>query len=192
MSMQHRIFLVAPLGEAPHGPQRRHWEQRHGPLFAGLPGLRGYRQNRPLDREWERGRGWFCSETWFDDRSSEAASFATAFYRERVTPDEASFLDRDAAWQAVVLGEELPQPHPAPWRVLWFGDSPPDGPAWHGAELTRPAPGPDGVRRLYAAWFDTESAALAVTRAARQGVVAFACRPHLFVVGSTSTREDQP
>lgn len=179
--MQHRIFLVTPLGAPPHRAQRAHWEQHHGPLFSALPGLRGYRQNRPLDAEWDAGRGWFCSETWFDDRRQEANSFDSDYYRDRVVPDEASFLDREGAWQAVVLDEDPPRPRAGDWRVLWFGDDPPPGPDWHGSDLTRPAPGAAGSTRLHSAWFTTEEVALRTASAVPDGVVAFACHPRSFL-----------
>lgn len=184
MMVQHRIFLVQPWGDPPHDAAREHWQAHHGTLFAGLPALRGYRQNRPLDKEWKAGRGWICSETWFDDRAHEAEAFASDFYREQVVPDEASFLDRDNAWHAVLLDDDAPAVRDAAWRVLWFGDRPPVGPTWTGATLNRPVPGSSGVRRFHWAWFDHESDALALTASAPEEVTTFACRTHSIVVES--------
>ncbi|PXY36568.1 EthD domain-containing protein [Prauserella flavalba] len=176
--MQHRIFLVPPLGDPEAG--RRHWEQRHGDLFTATPGLLGYTQNRPVAQEWARGTARFCSETWFADRDAERGAYSSAYYREVVTPDEASFLDRQAAWSAAVVGGEA---GPADGiRVLWFDDAPPPGARWRPLELSRPVPPPGRGTRVYTAVMAEPGEALALTRGA--GPVALVCRPRAYALPS--------
>lgn len=146
--MQHRIYLVPPCVGPDRDTSRDHWEQRHGRLFGATPGLLRYRQNRPIDEFWARGSALFCSETWFEDRRAEKAAYRSDFYRDVVTADERRFLDRDAAWTAVVTSE-MPEPG-ADFRALWFGDDPPAGLPWRAVALDRgvPAPGRGSVLQV--------------------------------------------
>lgn len=176
--MQQRIFLVPPLGAPPHAEARAHWAEQHGALFVRTPGLRGYRQNRPLDEEWDAGRGWVCSETWYDDRAAERAAYDSTHYLESVAADEATFLHRDRAWAAAIHGDRPPPVADAGIRVLWFGDHPPSGPQWQALPLSRPAPGGGSV--VHSAWLSDPEQALALT--ARALVPAFACRPQSFEI----------
>jgi len=174
--VQHRIFVVPPAPHLPLPDARRHWEDRHGGIFTPTPGLRRYRQNRPLGEEWDRGAARFCSETWYDDRDVERAAYDSAHYRDVVTPDEESFLDRDAAWSAVVLDGDGLRPG-AGKRVLWFDASPPRGLHWREVALARPVPAPGTGTALHVADLDDDAdveAALALTRQA--DVVALVCR----------------
>ena len=120
---QHRIFL-APYrnGRSPAAVQR-YWRNVHAAVFPETPGLEGYRQNRPLEPDWER-LGYVCSETWFADRDAEQAAFGSEYYATTVTEDERRFTDRDRAWHArVVWGDADPTPR-ARYRVLGFGSDP--------------------------------------------------------------------
>ncbi|PXY28964.1 EthD domain-containing protein [Prauserella endophytica] len=174
--MQHRIFLVPPHGDPEDG--RVHWERRHGDLFTATPGLLGYRQNRPVAEEWARGTARFCSETWFADRDAERRAYSSAYYRDVVTADEMSFLDRDAAWSAaVVAGSGEPDPAGGV-RVLWFDDYPPPGARWHPLELSRPVPPPGRGTRVYTALVAEAAEALSLTRGAEGA--ALVCRPVTF------------
>ncbi|MBB3665554.1 hypothetical protein FB384_004512 [Prauserella sediminis] len=173
--MQHRIFLVPPSGDADRG--RRHWEHRHGDLFVRTPGLLGYRQNRPVAEQWARGTARFCSETWFADRESERRAYASAYYRDVVTPDEAVFLVRDQAWTAAVLEgpESALQPPDGGAAVLWFDESPPRGMSWDSWELAVPVPPPGRGKRLYTTVVADVGRAL--TLGADAGPVALVVRP---------------
>lgn len=172
MPVQHRIFVV-PTGPV-LGPSaaRQHWEQRHGDIFTGTPGLLRYRQNRPVDEEWECGAARFCSETWYDDRETERAAYASDHYLEVVAPDEASFLDRDAAWSAVVLDDGALGPGEG-LRVLWFDESPPDGLDWRSVRLSRPVPAPGVGSILHVADVDHLPSALMLTK--QTSAVALVC-----------------
>jgi fatty-acyl-CoA synthase len=171
--VRQRIFVVpAASGLAPSAA-RLHWEERHGDVFTGTPGLLRYRQNRPVEEQWLRGTARFCSETWYADRGTERAAYDTAYYREVVTPDEAAFLDRDAAWSAVVLDEQRLEPGEG-LRLLWFDEAPPAGPGWRAVRLDRPVPPPGAGCTLHVADVTDVDAALALTRQA--SAVALVCR----------------
>ncbi|NYE35810.1 acyl-CoA synthetase (AMP-forming)/AMP-acid ligase II [Nocardioides cavernae] len=161
--MQHRIFVVPLATHLAPAEARRHWEQRHGRVFGATPGLLRYRQNRPVDAEWDAGRARFCSETWYADRAAERAAYDTDHYRETVAADEASFLDREGAWSAVVLDGDGLGPGGGP-RILWFDESPPPGPDWRPVRLDRPVPLPGNGTTLHVAAVDDVDAALALTR----------------------------
>lgn len=171
--MRHRIFLVPVVPHVCPGVVRRHWEERHGEVFTGTPGLLRYRQNRPVDEEWERGTARFCSETWYDDRDTERDAYRSTHYREVVTPDEASFLERDAAWSAVVLDEGGLAPGEG-LRILWFDEAPPAGPAWRTVELDRAVPPPGTGTSVHVADVDDLKIALGLTQQA--SAVAMVCR----------------
>jgi hypothetical protein len=173
VAVQHRIFVVPPASRVTWEDARLHWEQRHGEAFTGTPGLRRYRQNRPVEQEWQRGAARFCSETWFDDRETERAAYGSPHYRDVVTPDEATFLDRDAAWSAVVLDDQPLEPGEG-LRVLWFDTSPPSGQAWRSARLNRPVPAPGTGSTVHVADVVDVDAALALTR--HSSGVALVCR----------------
>lgn len=77
---------------------RSHWRDSHGPIAAGLPGLRRYHQNHVVDREqraisYARGRDDFdgFSELWFDDLPSMSAAFAGEQVRQ-LAEDEDAFI----------------------------------------------------------------------------------------------------
>src|SRR2546430_5176601 len=121
VAVQHRIFLVSTRPDRSAADAQRYWRERHSRVYGQVPGLAGYVQNRPLEEEWERlGRRTVCSETWFADRESERASFATRYYEDVVVPDETSFLERESAWLGRVVEEPAPGPRAA-YRVLAFG-----------------------------------------------------------------------
>lgn len=181
--MQHRLFLVPPrLGDDVERA-RRHWEERHGAVFVRTPGLLGYVQNRPVDEEWLSGRGWFCSETWYADRDSERRAYASTYYQDVVAQDEATFLDRSAAWSAVMLDDRAAHDVPggglrtSRWRVLWLSDARPPGHGWAVLPVTRAVPGGDASLVLRKE-FDDRAEALAVTRGA--SCPAFVCEPTTF------------
>ena len=170
--MQHRIFVVPTASRVGSATARQHWEERHAGVFTRTPGLRGYRQNRPLDEEWERGNTRVCSETWYDDRNAERAAYESDHYLTVVTPDEADFLDRYAAWSAVVLDDDLSRGDGL--RILWFDEHPPPGPAWRHVRLDRPVPTPGLGSILHVADVEELEPALTLTRQA--SAVAFVCR----------------
>lgn len=178
--MQDRIFLVRPADVLTPQQAREHWEERHGPIFARTEGLIEYRQNRPVDGEWERGLNLVCSQTCFADRASERAAYAGSYYRSVVAADESAFLDRESAWSAVLLGELAPPVNPTTIRLLWFDASPPPGLDWRVVDLARPVPPPGHGSTLHFADTLDDDRIEGITRTA--GPVAFACRPVSFAV----------
>lgn len=77
----------------------RYWRDRHGPLVAQLPNLRGYWQNRVTDRlqrgiAFERGPGDFdgFSQLWFGDRSEAHHAFNDGALAAAFIADERHFL----------------------------------------------------------------------------------------------------
>ncbi|PZW37741.1 uncharacterized protein (TIGR02118 family) [Humitalea rosea] len=79
---------------------RRHWRERHGPLAAKLPGLRGYQQNHVVEAA-QRGisfaRGdWAIdglSQLWFDDVAAMRAAIGSDAYPP-IAADSPAFLVR--------------------------------------------------------------------------------------------------
>lgn len=181
--MQHRLFLVPAAAGTPTAAAVRHWEERHSRVFAQTPGLMRYVQNRPLTEEWAAGRAWFCSETWFADRATERNAYASPYYRDVVTADEATFLDREAAWSGVVLTTDGDH-HAADltetptktqgWRVLWFGDEPAAELPWTQLPVTRTVPAGRG-RTVFTTVISDRERALALTVGAP--CPAFVCTP---------------
>jgi uncharacterized protein (TIGR02118 family) len=77
---------------------RSHWRNHHGPLAAGLPGLRGYEQNLVTDSvqrgfSYPRGPEQIdgFSMLWFDDEAAMRAAIATPEGRALVA-DEQHFI----------------------------------------------------------------------------------------------------
>lgn len=172
--MLHRVFLVPGRGDLEPGAARRHWEQRHGDVFGPTPGLLHYRQNRPVDEQWAAGTALFCSETWYADRATERAAYASDHYRDTVTPDEASFLDRDGVWSAVVLDDDRPAAGDG-LQLLWFDQTPPPGLPAREVLVDRPVPAPGTGTSLWVADVADADAALALIEAA--AAVALLVRP---------------
>lgn len=78
---------------------RSHWRDRHGPLVAQLPTLRGYRQNRVVDRlqrgiDFARGPWDFdgFSQLRFDATAQADAAFNHGELAAAIRADEARFL----------------------------------------------------------------------------------------------------
>lgn len=161
--MQHRIIVVTTAAGVSVADAQAHWRDRHAGVYLPTPHLRAYVQNRPLPEEWARlGSRSVCSETWFDDRKAERASFASPYYRDVVMPDEQRFLDRDSAWMGrVTAGEDAPAGR---YRVLGFGTNELDVPCAV-LEVDRD-PWSGGLRAVASAWLDDREQALEVARAA--------------------------
>lgn len=170
--MQHRIVVVDTRAGVPVADAQRHWRERHPAVYTPAPNLLGYVQNRPLEEEWGRlGTRSICSETWFRDHAAEKESFASAYYRETVMPDEDAFLDRDSAWMGRVVEEAGWPAGPPRYRVLAFGA------VLAGADVLRIDREPSSVSSL---WLDDRDRALEVARAAPG--LAFAAEPAVFLV----------
>lgn len=76
------IKMVVLVRRRPDLDQRAfadYWIQRHAPLAAQIPGMRGYRINVARDSQLEEGRApWDGSaEIWFDNRASLDAGLAS-------------------------------------------------------------------------------------------------------------------
>jgi hypothetical protein len=172
---QRRLFLVNLLGATSVHDEVAHWELAHAPLFAQTPGLLGYVQYRPLSEEWGRGLRQVCSSTVFADAEAERAAYASDFYRDMVTPDEAGFLDRDSAWSARVACEPrqaLDEQALHDFVVLRFGGTRPDA-SWRTIATSRATAG--GGTEIHVLGTSDRSVALSLSAAAT--VPTIACRP---------------
>jgi len=74
-----------------------HWRERHGPLLAGIPGLRRYVQSHPLVQGYRKGELLFdgISEAWFDDEASYSAAKSSERFKA-ADRDLERFADRRA------------------------------------------------------------------------------------------------
>lgn len=88
----------------------RHWSEVHGPLIRDTPELARHiqanHQSPRLERDYGRDAGGGFDglvEHWYADPGEMAAFFAEPAYRERVVPDEKSFIDRTAG-RAILSG----------------------------------------------------------------------------------------
>jgi acyl-CoA thioester hydrolase len=171
---QHRIFLAPYRPARPPADVQRYWRNIHAAVFADTPHLAGYRQNRPVEQEWDR-LGYVCSETWFADRQAEQDGFRSEYYATAVTEDERRFTDRDAAWHARVVSGDGDPVVAGRYRVLGFGSDPArlDGRA-ETIELDRPTPG-NGPPHMLSLW--TDDLDEATDAAARLDGVAFVAEP---------------
>lgn len=79
---------------------RAHWRERHAPLIARLPGIRGYVQNTPLGHDSAYDA---VAESSFDDTQAMKALARSAEYAA-VLEDEPRFIDR--ASMGSVIAEE--------------------------------------------------------------------------------------
>lgn len=77
----------------------RYWRGTHGPLAASVPGLRRYVQSATLPAAYEQGESRFdgAAQIWFEDDAALQAAVCSPRFRESVKPDEANFVDTDAA-----------------------------------------------------------------------------------------------
>jgi hypothetical protein len=120
--MLHRMYLVAGREDIPFEEVMARWQGVHRDRYLEIPGLLGYVQNRPVAAPSPAQPYAACWETWFLDRPAEKAAFQSAYYREQVVPDEATFADRSRYWSAPVTADGWPQA--APYRLLAFGGDP--------------------------------------------------------------------
>ncbi len=178
--MQHRIIVVETRADLPVAEAQRHWRDRHPAVYVSAPNLVGYVQNRPLEEEWERlGRRSVCSETWFEDRVTERASFESDYYHDVVLPDESVFLDRESAWMGRIVTEggwSSPRPR---YRVLAFGAASLAGGEGAGVYEVDRDPPDGGARLVVSVWVDDRRRALELARAL--GPFAFAAEAAVFV-----------
>lgn len=75
---------------------REHWASVHAALGAGIPGLRRYVQNRPLDARHLLGPPPgidYCSEVVFDSIEAMEEAFGSDHYQDRVQADERQLID---------------------------------------------------------------------------------------------------
>jgi uncharacterized protein (TIGR02118 family) len=81
----------------------RHWRDVHGPIVAGLPGLRRYVQCHPLPGAYRRGEPVVdgVAELWFDDKDAmRAMAGSDAFAAAKA--DEPNFIDTASLVELVV------------------------------------------------------------------------------------------
>lgn len=77
-----------------------HWENRHGPLIAGIPELARhivrYEQHRPdpLTDQFGGADHDGVAVQWFDSPDAFMDFVGEPLYTERIIPDEEAFLDR--------------------------------------------------------------------------------------------------
>ena len=92
-----------------------HWQQRHGPIVARVPGVRRYVQSPTLPRWYERRTPPAydgMAELWFDDWEAWQAALRSPEW-QAVQADEENFVDRARStliWtdERVIVGEHLP------------------------------------------------------------------------------------
>ena len=89
---------------------REHWRERHAPLVVRLPGIRGYIQNTPLDRD-SMYDG--IAESSFDDTQAMKALAHTPEYAA-VLEDELRFIDRPSMGSVITEEHVLKDGTPAP------------------------------------------------------------------------------
>ena len=82
---------------------QRHWLDTHGPIVAGLPGLRRYVQSHTRLGGYRRGEVPFdgIAELWFDDKAALAATASTPEFAA-AKEDEPNFIDVDRLVELVV------------------------------------------------------------------------------------------
>jgi uncharacterized protein (TIGR02118 family) len=96
---------------------RRHWAERHGPLYAGLPAVRRYVQQPTFEEAYGDDPAPTydgASKLWFDDLESfvaEPADPEQARVRAALADDDARLFDRSTSWptdhrKASVIGTE--------------------------------------------------------------------------------------
>jgi len=146
-----------------------------------IPGLVGYVQDRPRREWWIHLPYLACSETWFSDRETERAAYASDWYTQGIAVDEARMFGREEAWSSPVLEVQTVRPGPTGrFRALGFGASlgalDPmilDGRV-ETLRLLRPPPG-GGEQLIVSVWSDEELLARHV--ALRLGGLAFVAEP---------------
>jgi uncharacterized protein (TIGR02118 family) len=101
----------------------QHWRDVHGPLLSDAPEARRYIKRYVQhhiapssgfsDRSWLEFDGF--SEAWFESIEARQALHALPFFREKVIPDEARFIDLSQTrilmfdTQVVQIGQDLTQ-----------------------------------------------------------------------------------
>jgi hypothetical protein len=123
-ALQHRIFLAPCRPGVSWSEAQAHWRSHHETIMLEIPGLIGYVQDRPCPEWWVHLPYLACSETWFADRESERAAYASHWYTSQIAVDEARMLARDDAWSSPVTAVETLRPgRTGRFRVLAFGAS---------------------------------------------------------------------
>jgi EthD domain len=180
-SLQHRIFLAPCRPGVSWVEAQAHWRSYHETIMLDIPGLTGYVQDRPRPEWWVRLPYLACSETWFGDRESERAAYASGWYTEQIAVDEARMFGREEAWHSPVLDvRTLKQGPTGRFRALAFGAAQRllDGILFDGRaeslHLHRPPPG-GGERVVISVWSDDQL--LADHVATRLGGLAFVAEP---------------
>lgn len=93
-----RMGLLQQRKDLGNDAFRRHWREEHGPMAAGLPGLRRYHQNHVVDRQ-QRGISYprsgyeidGISQLWFDDFPSMYRAYASDLV-PKLGEDEKEFI----------------------------------------------------------------------------------------------------
>jgi uncharacterized protein (TIGR02118 family) len=118
-----RMGLIRKRPEWTDEAFRSHWRDRHGPLVAQLPTLRGYRQNLVLDRlqrgiDFARGPWDFdgFSQLGFDEAKQADAAFNTGELAAAIRADEERFLG--GLHIVTVAQTEVIAPPPKPEGLL--------------------------------------------------------------------------
>lgn len=108
--------MIVRVGMAPRAAGltyeacQEHWRNEHADLAGQLVGLRGYVQNHAVLRDGLPLLPYpgfdACSELSFDDVAAMDAAFASEHYRESVTTDEHSLIDR-SRWTMLLTDRRI-------------------------------------------------------------------------------------
>jgi uncharacterized protein (TIGR02118 family) len=125
------VYKVAWLARFPRGGAKdeadAYWAQHHGPLFAQVPGVKGYVQSHvtgPLPsitgvtEEKTQFDGYSCA--WWEDESAFRAAMESPEWRA-VVEDGANVFDMEWLWNMSAQIEEVTQISGpiAPYKVVW-------------------------------------------------------------------------
>jgi hypothetical protein len=179
---RRRIFIVPTRRDLDLAEAVGHWTGRHGEVFGATPEVGAYVQHQPSWEDQVRLGGIVCSEISFPDKETERRAFTCDYYVAEVIPDEASFLQRDEPWMALITASERVDGPGGDIEVLvfgWDGNGLPEGVAAEICELDRPGPrsGP-GRLLVLTAHDDVQAGRL---RDAMTGDVVFAASRVAFV-----------
>lgn len=115
-SLPKRMTFFKRKANLDRADMLRYWRGTHGPLAASVPGLRRYVQSATLPAACadacEQGEPRFdgAAQIWFEDDAALQEAVCSPLFRESVKPDEANFIDTNAA---VTLSIE------AEHRIVW-------------------------------------------------------------------------
>ena len=90
----------------------RYWREVHGPLAGASPGVRRYVQSAVLPSPSTQGPSMFdgVAQIWLHDEAALRGLVASAYFRERVKPDERNFVATELNLTLAVREERVAWP----------------------------------------------------------------------------------